>query len=55
MNYLRALAQTRRHPSAVLLLVQLAGILVYPFVESTRAGAHALAVFGLLVLFVSRG
>lgn len=53
MNYLRVLAQTRRHPSAVLLLVQLAGILAYPFVESTRAGGHALAVFGIVVLFVT--
>ena len=35
MSYLRWLARTRRHPSAFLLLVQLAGMLLYPFVEHT--------------------
>jgi hypothetical protein len=47
------LKQTRRHPSAVLLVVQLLGILVYPFVEATRFGGPALAVFGMVVLFVT--
>ena len=53
MNHLRLYAQTRRHPSAVLLIVQLLGILVYPFAESTRLGGHALAAFGMVVLFIT--
>lgn len=53
MNYLRLTAQTRRHPSAVLLIVQLLGLLLYPFAESTRFGGHALAVFGMVVLFIT--
>ena len=53
MNHFRLYAQTRRHPSAVLLIIQLLGILVYPFAESTRLGAHALAVFGMVVLFIT--
>lgn len=47
------LAQVRGHPSALLLIVQLAGILLYPFMESTRAGAPSLAVFGMVVLYVT--
>jgi len=47
------LAQIRRHPSALLLIVQLLGIVLYPFVESTRAGPPAFAVFGMLVLYVT--
>jgi hypothetical protein len=31
-----------RHPSAVLLIVQLVGLLLYPILESTRAGPVAL-------------
>ena len=41
---------TRRHPSAVLLLVQLTGMLLYPFIESTPAGLVAFNAFGILVL-----
>jgi hypothetical protein len=47
------LEQVRRHPSALLLIVQLLGIVLYPFVETTRAGAPTLAVFGMLVLYVT--
>jgi len=47
------LEQLRRHPSALLLIVQLLGIVLYPFVESTRAGAPTLAVFGMVVLYVT--
>ena len=43
MNYLRMIATTRRHPCAVLLGIQLLGILAYPFAESTPAGQMALA------------
>lgn len=49
------LAQTRRHPSAILLLVQLAGLLLYPFLESTRNGPIALSAFGIVVLVVTTG
>lgn len=41
---------TRRHPSAILLLVQLTGMLLYPFIESTPAGLVAFNAFGVLVL-----
>lgn len=41
---------TRRHPSAVLLMVQLMGMLLYPFIESTPAGLVAFNAFGVLVL-----
>ena len=41
---------TRRHPSAILLLVQLTGMLLYPFIESTPAGLVAFNAFGILVL-----
>ena len=40
----------RRTPCLVLLVVQLAGVLLYPFMESTYAGQAAFALFGLLVL-----
>ena len=46
----RYLALTRRHPSAILLIVQLAGLLLYPLLESTRAGPLALSAFGIAVL-----
>lgn len=44
------LIHTRRHPSAILLLVQLLGMLLYPFIEGEPAGHGALNVFGVLVL-----
>ena len=53
MNYLRMIATTRRHPCAVLLGVQLLGILAYPFAESTPAGQMALAALGVVVLLVT--
>jgi hypothetical protein len=37
-------------PSALLLFVQLAGLLLYPFMEDTRAGRAAFAAFGIVVL-----
>ena len=39
-----------RHPSAVLLVVQLAGVLLYPFTESTDVGRAVFELFGALVL-----
>jgi hypothetical protein len=40
----------RREPSAVLLAVQLAGVLLYPFMEGTEAGRPLFSAFGILVL-----
>jgi hypothetical protein len=42
--------QARRHPSAVLLVVQLLGIVVYPFIGDQPVGRAIFGVFGLLVL-----
>lgn len=50
MRYLHILSLTRRHPSAILLLVQLAGLLLYPLLEATRGGALALGALGIAVL-----
>jgi len=55
MRYVRLLAITRRHPSAILLFVQLVGLLLYPFLESTRAGPVALGAFGIVVLIITTG
>lgn len=44
------LAVVARHPSAVLLVVQLLGVLLYPFTDSTIAGRVTFEVFGALVL-----
>lgn len=41
---------TKRHPSAILLLVQLMGMLLYPFLEGTQAGLVAFNAFGVMVL-----
>ena len=51
----RLLAITRRHPSAILLVVQLVGLLLYPILESTRAGPMALSAFGITVLIFTTG
>ena len=39
-----------RHPSAVLLVVQLCGVLLYPYTEDTTWGRYVFEVFGALVL-----
>ncbi len=46
---------TKRHPSAVLLLVQLAGMLLYPFIEGVRGGHTVFNVFGIVVLVIATG
>ena len=38
------------HPSAILLVVQLVGVLVYPFMETGGPGAVIFEIFGALVL-----
>ena len=40
----------RQTPCATLLAVQLAGVVLYPFMEDTSAGQPLLALFGLVVL-----
>jgi hypothetical protein len=40
----------RREPSAVLLAAQLAGVLVYPFMESSDVGRSLFSVFGIAIL-----
>ena len=40
----------RRQPSAVLFAAQIAGVLLYPFMESTDVGRPLFSVFGILVL-----
>lgn len=44
---------TKRHPSAVLLFVQLLGVLLYPFIEGTPFGQTAFNVFGVIVLVMA--
>ena len=44
---------TARHPSAILLLVQLIGMLTYPFVEDTGAARVVLNGFGVVVLMAT--
>lgn len=42
-----------RQPSAVLLAVQLLGVLVYPFLDESPAGRAAVSTFALVVLFLA--
>lgn len=44
---------TRRHPSAVLLFVQLAGMILYPYLEDTDMARAGLNAFGLVVLIAT--
>ena len=55
MSTLRWIVLIKRQPSAVLLLVQLAGMVLYPFIESTDAGRIAFGVLGSVVLIVTIG
>ena len=43
----------RRQPSALLLAVQLLGVLAYPWMEHTPAGRALFGVFGILVLVLA--
>ena len=43
----------RRHPCAILLVVQLLGMLVYPFLEDTHEGRMAFNMLGIAVLVLS--
>ncbi len=53
MRYLPLLIRTKRHPSAILLVTQLLGMLLYPFIENTEAGHIGLNVFGIMVLGIT--
>jgi len=44
------LRAARREPSAILLAVQLAGVLVYPFAEDTHAGRALFSLLGIAIL-----
>jgi len=48
-----SLSSTWRQPSAVLLGVQLLGVLLYPFMDDSPVGRAALSLFGLVVLFLA--
>lgn len=50
ISHLRTLVHIYQHPSAILLFVQLAGLLLYPFIENMPAGHLLLGGFGILVL-----
>jgi hypothetical protein len=47
------LGSARRHPSAVLLVVQLLGVLVYPAMEDSRGGRVAFEILGIVVLVLA--
>ena len=47
------LRTARRQPSAVLLAVQLVGVLVYPAMEGSRAGRVAFEILGIAVLVLA--
>jgi hypothetical protein len=55
MGPLRWIDNTRRHPSAILLGLQLAGMLLYPFIEGTDVGRIGFGAFGIVVLAVTTG
>jgi hypothetical protein len=44
------LRRVRREPSAILLLAQLGGLLLYPFMEGNQAGRALFSVFGIGLL-----
>jgi hypothetical protein len=47
---IRVIATLRRHPSALLLIAQLLGVVLYPVLDDSVAGRTALGGFGLTVL-----
>lgn len=50
MSWLR---RARQQPSAVLLVVQLLGVLIYPAFGDSRTGTTAISMFGLVVLVLA--
>ncbi|WP_157266180.1 two pore domain potassium channel family protein [Azohydromonas aeria] len=49
----RFLVRTRRHPSAILLIVQILGILLAPFIEESRYSHAIVNIFGIFVLILT--
>ncbi len=49
----RWLVRARRHPSALLLAVQLLGILLYPVMDEAAAGRALFGAFGIVVLVLA--
>lgn len=49
----RFLVRTRRHPSAILLIVQLLGVLLGPFIEDTPHSHAIFNIFGIFVLIMT--
>jgi hypothetical protein len=49
----RFLVRTRRHPSAILLMVQLLGVLLGPFIEEARYSHAIFNIFGIFVLIMT--
>lgn len=47
---MNVVAFVKRTPSAALLVAQLVGVLLYPFMERTTGGRAVFAIFGLMVL-----
>jgi hypothetical protein len=46
-------SEARRSPSAMLLTVQLLGVLLFPFMENSPLGRAALSTFALIALFLA--
>lgn len=55
MRPLPYLIRTKRHPSGILLVAQLVGMLLYPFVERTGAAAVVFNGFGIFILLITVG
>jgi hypothetical protein len=53
MNPVSFLLHTKLHPSAILLVVQLLGMVLYPFIESTESGRVVFNAFGIVVLGIT--
>jgi hypothetical protein len=53
MTSLRLMLHTKRHPSAILLMVQLLGMLLYPFIQDVPAGHLVFNAFGIVVLGIT--
>ncbi|NML59561.1 two pore domain potassium channel family protein [Massilia sp. RP-1-19] len=50
MAPINLLHHTKRHPSAILLVVQLSGMLLYPVFEATGFGQTVFNAFGIMIL-----
>lgn len=49
----RWLVTARRHPSAILLAVQLLGVLLYPAMEQAASGRALFGAFGIMILLLA--